>query len=142
MKNFLDLLDTDPKIILYADLEPINNPHIVIKLNEKILFENVLEHRLVILENINPGQPIKFSIKLENKDYNASIETALSIKSLNFDDIKIIPNYLHYIEYDNDHDYLEPTTYIGFNGKWSFSIDIPFYRWFHQASNQGWLLTP
>ena len=40
------------------------------------------------------------------------------------DDIEILPEY----------------SYLAINGK--LVVDQSFYRWYHQVSGQGWLLTP
>jgi len=47
-----------------------------------------------------------------------------AIDSVAVDGIEILPRY----------------SYLGTDGK--LVIDQPFYRWYHQVSGQGWLLTP
>ena len=75
-----------------------------------------------------------------NKVYTTEYETAVIIKRLSIDNINIIPEYTHCAEYNNDHGFTDPTSYIGFNGKWALTFDRPFYQWLHQAHNQGWLI--
>ena len=80
------------------------------------------------------------SAELRNKHYTTEYETAVIIKRLSIDNIEIIPQYDYLADYDNDHDNNNPTHYLGFNGKWTLTIDRPFYQWLHQVQNQGWLI--
>ena len=64
------------------------------------------------------------------------------IDSLAIDGFDIVPGYVHLASYENEVNYTEPTTYLGFNGTWTWAIDQPFYIWKHHATGQGWLLQP
>ena len=80
----------------------------------------------------------KLRIELQNKQYSLEYETAVIIR-LSIDDIDIVPKYDYLADYINDHDNHDPTSYLGFNGKWTLTIDRAFYHWLHVHSGQGWL---
>jgi hypothetical protein len=83
--------------------------------------------------------PIDIDIRLSNKQYTTEYETAIKFK-IYIDNIEIIPKYDYLADYINDHDNNNPTNYLGFNGKWTLTIDRPFYHWLHYHSGQGWLI--
>jgi hypothetical protein len=35
--------------------------------------------------------------------------------------------------------HLSPHTYLGFNGKWTLTFDIPVFTWIHKIQNLGWI---
>jgi hypothetical protein len=136
MNNYLDLLDTDTNLRLSIDLNLVGNPDYIIKINDKIIDNNIIINKQLPLLN-----PIVVEIELRNKIYTSEYETAVMIKSLLIDNINIIPTYTQLADYVNDRDFTSPTNYLGFNGKWTLTIDRPFYQWLHQVQGQGWLLT-
>ena len=83
---------------------------------------------------------INIDIIMSDKHYSLEYETAAIIRQLSIDNIDIIPRYEYLADYDNDHDFKNPTNYLGFNGKWTLTIDLPFYHWLHKHSGQGWLI--
>jgi len=147
MKNFYDLLDTNPKIEFILELDVINdngNPMAEVILNKQRIFGN---HHLVGLRRfvttVNLLDPINLEITMSGKEYSIEKETAIIIKKLSFDNVDIIENgYFQYVTYTNDHNINNPTAYLGFNGTWKLTIDIPFYQWKHHVTGQGWLLSP
>lgn len=134
MNNYLDLLDIDTDLRLSIDLSLVGNPDYTIKINGHLV-DTIIDYRLPLLE------PMVIEIELRNKTYTHEYETAVIINDLSIDNVNIIPTYNHTVNYINDHDFKEPTNYLGFNGKWTLTIDCPFYHWLHQAQAQGWLLT-
>jgi hypothetical protein len=130
MKTYSDLTDTDIQIDLQLKL--IGNPEFLV--NGSRLPQNNLRYCVDLLK------PFSIVIELYNKHYTSEYETAVIIEKLLIDNIEIIPKYDYLAEYDNDHGFKNPTNYLGFNGKWSLTIDRPFYHWLHQHSGQGWLL--
>jgi hypothetical protein len=140
MKNYSELKDIDTCLHLQIELEPVGSPDIDIIVNHSNrdypgLSESIiLDYQLSLLDNIN------IDVILSNKHYTTEYETAVIIRRLSVDNIEIIPKYLYLVEYINDHDFKNPTDYVGFNGKWTLTIDRPFYHWLHQHSGQGWLL--
>lgn len=130
MKTYSELTDTDIQIDL--QLELIGNPKFIV--NGSALTRDNLTYYVDLLT------PFSVVIELHNKHYTTEYETAVIIKRLSIDNIEIIPKYDYLAEYINDHNNNNPTNYLGFNGKWTLTIDRPFYQWLHQVTGQGWLL--
>ena len=132
MKNYSDLQDTD--LCLAIELELVGQPEFTVCVDSTVSTQVVQRYYLDLLK------PFSIIIELHNKVYTTEYETAVIIKRLSVDNISIIPEYTYLAEYDNDHGFTDPTSYIGFNGKWILTFDRPFYQWLHQAQNQGWLI--
>jgi hypothetical protein len=130
MKTYSELTDTDIRIDLQFEL--IGNPEFTV--NGSALTQDNLTYCVDLLT------PFSVTIELYNKHYTTKYETAVIIKRLYIDNIEIIPKYNYLAEYINDHNHNNPTNYLGFNGKWTLTIDRPFYHWLHLHSGQGWLL--
>jgi hypothetical protein len=130
MKTYSELTDTDIQIDLQFEL--IGNPKFTV--NGVVLTQDNLIYHVDLLS------PFSVVIELYNKHYTTEYETAVIIKRLLIDNIDIMGQYDYLAEYDNDHGFKNPTNYLGFNGKWTLSIDRPFYHWLHLHSGQGWLL--
>lgn len=136
MKRYSDLLGIDTQIPVEIQLKHIGRPDYVVVINN-IIFDNQVK----IIHSINLLDPITIAIVLQNKIYTLDYETAIIIEKLSIDNIDIIPQYDYLADYQNDHNNNDPTHYLGFNGKWTLTIDRPFYQWLHRVSGQGWLLT-
>jgi hypothetical protein len=140
MKTYSDLQDIDTSLHLHLELEPVGHPLIKIIVNDNVqdypgLSDIIkLDYRLGLLDTVD------ISIILSDKHYTTEYETAVIIRRISIDNIDIIPQYDYLAEYTNDHDNKAPTNYLGFNGKWTLTIDRPFYHWLHHHSGQGWLL--
>jgi hypothetical protein len=35
--------------------------------------------------------------------------------------------------------HLSPHTYLGFNGKWTLTFDLPVFTWIHKVQDLGWI---
>ena len=140
MKNYSNLQDIDTRIDVRINIRPIGQPNLWVRVNHNSigytgLSDNVqLDYQVGLLDNIN------ITMELYDKHYTTEYETAVIIDNIIIDNIEIIPRYDYLAEYINDHDNNNPTSYLGFNGKWSLTIDRPFYRWLHEHSGQGWLI--
>jgi hypothetical protein len=136
MNNYFDLQDIDPYIDIMIELSVIGSPDFSVTVDNRCwdnqLSINIKQHLL---------NPFDIEIELRNKYYTTEYETAVIINRLSVDNIDLIPQYDYLADYQNDHDNNNPTSYLGFNGKWTLTIDRPFYQWLHQAQGQGWLLT-
>jgi len=136
MNNYLELQDIDNNIPIKVKLSIIGSPDFSIGINNKH-WDNqtdvIIDHKLL--------NPIDIEIQLRNKHYTLEYETAVIINQLSIDNIDLIPHYDYLANYQNDHGNNDPTSYLGFNGKWTLTIDRPFYQWLHQVQGQGWLLT-
>ena len=141
MKTYSDLLATDTRLQLHIELEPVGTPDVKISINGVTsdypgLFDNInLDYSIDLLELFS------VDVELRNKIYTLEYETAIIIRRLSIDNIELIPRYDYLAEYHNDHNNNNPTSYLGFNGKWVLTFDRPFYHWLHKHTGQGWLLT-
>jgi hypothetical protein len=146
MKNFLQALDTTAKtveILLKTRVISENGfPEVEIKYNQQVMHSGILQENknFTFLEGID--SLMNFEIELKNKNYNRKLETAFIMDYISVDGFDIIPNYVHLINYDNDHDQNIKTNYLGYNGVWSLKINDPFYIWYHKISGQGMLIRP
>ena len=141
MKNYSELLATDTLIPITIEVEPVGSPEVQLIINDNIINYSVLTNSIIITDFAQLLSPITVSVELINKHYTLEYETAVVIKRLSIDNINLIPEYDYLAEYSNDHNNNNPTHYLGFNGKWTLTIDRPFYQWLHLAQAQGWLLS-
>jgi hypothetical protein len=141
MKRYSDLPATDALLPITMILEPVGLPLVRVSINDTKFDNATLEKSIVITDFCRLLDPVAISVSLENKHYTLDYETAVIVRSLSIDNIEIIPKYNHLIDYQNDHNINPKTNYLGYNGKWTLTIDRPFYQWLHQVSGQGWLLT-
>lgn len=145
MKTFCELLDTDPQIEIQINLDSVYHrdaPYTTVIVNDILLFDSTLTEKVDLQFSIALLSPIQIDIGLKNKRYNVDKETAVIIKQITIDQLKIVPNYTQLATYVNDHQNNNPTSYLGFNGTWSLTIPEPFYIWKHHVTGQGWLLDP
>lgn len=141
MNKYSDLQDIDRLIPISICLEPVGQPSIDLIINDNVIGYRSLNNLVTYTEFVDLLSPISISIKLSNKIYTPDYETAVIIRQLSVDNIDLIPNYDYLADYQNDHNNTNPTSYLGFNGKWTLTIDRPFYHWLHQVQGQGWLLS-
>lgn len=139
MKRYSDLQAIDNLLPVTIALEPIGTPTVTVIINDNV-FEYKQLPKTSITDYIDLLEPVKISIVLSDKHYTTEYETAVIIRQLSIDNINLIPKYDYLAEYTNDHNNNNPTSYLGFNGKWTLTINRPFYQWLHQAQGQGWLL--
>jgi hypothetical protein len=137
MKRYSDLLDIDTRLNLKLELEPIGTPDVSVTIAD-YRQDYLLSNNEIIDYTVDLLQPFLVIIELQNKQYSLEYETAVIIR-LSVDDIDIVPKYDYLADYVNDHDDHDPTSYLGFNGKWTLTIDRAFYHWLHIHSGQGWL---
>jgi hypothetical protein len=137
MKSYSDLLDIDTRLNLKLELEPIGTPDVSITIAD-YRQDYLLSNNKIIDYTVDLLQPFSVIIELRNKQYSLDCETAVIVR-LSVDDIDIIPKYDYLADYVNDHDNHDPTSYLGFNGKWTLTVDRAFYHWLHLHSGQGWL---
>lgn len=145
MNSFLDLTDTEPRLVLRTEVRPIYQsrpPHIEIGLNNSTLYTGLLRSDWSFETDLALLDPITFHVRLLDKVYDLEQETAAVVHRLDIDDFALIPEYNHVFQYDNDHAFTGATAYVGFVGTWRLVIDEPFYRWRHRVTGQGWLLEP
>jgi hypothetical protein len=141
MKNYSDLQDIDRLIPVSIQVEPVGHPKVDIVVDDSGVNYQSLTNTITYTKFVDLMTPITLSIVLSDKIYTQEYETAVIIRRLSIDNIDLIPNYDYLADYQNDHNNNNPTSYLGFNGKWTLTIDRPFYHWLHQTQAQGWLLT-
>jgi len=137
MKRYSDLLDIDTRLNVKLELEPVGTPDVSVIIAD-YRQDYLLSNNKIIDYTVDLLQPFSVVIELRNKQYSLDRETAV-IVGLSIDDIDIVPKYDYLVDYVNDHDNHGPTNYLGFNGKWTLTIDRAFYHWLHLHSGQGWL---
>lgn len=145
MKNFYELLDINCLLSLKLELVPKFNqrpPEIILSVNHQTLLDMTLNESWSSEVKLNLLDPLNITVELKNKDYSLDHTTAVDIVNLTLDNWSVLPNYTHLASYTNDHNWAEPTSYIGFNGIWELDIKEPFYHWKHRVTGQGWLLKP
>ena len=142
MKNFLDLLATDLHLDLVLIAEPVGRPDVEIWVNQQLIHQGQLSESITVLKQLPLLSEFLISVNLKNKVYSSQSESAVILTKLSVDGFDIIPNFTHLAQYTNDHDFKEPTSYIGFNGEWRLEVTKPFYQWQHGITSQGWLFQP
>lgn len=144
MTVFSELLATEHSLTIKIQLTPILDngvPICAVRINDSVQYYGDLLDPIVLVKQQPLLSTFDIEISMFDKRYSSEHETAILIKSIAIDDFEIIPKYTHLANYQNDHNYPGPTSYLGFNGCWKLSINRPFYQWQHQITNQGWLLT-
>jgi hypothetical protein len=137
MKRYSDLLGIDTRLNIKLELEPVGTPDVSVSIAD-YRQDYLLSDNRIIDYTVDLLQPFLIIIELQNKQYSLDRETAVIVR-LSVDDIDIVPKYDYLVDYVNDHDNHDPTSYLGFNGKWTLTIDRAFYHWLHLHSGQGWL---
>ena len=140
MKTYSDLQAIDSRLHCHVELEPVGTPEVAVII-AGVYGGGKLFKSVVFDVNIDLLQPFTIEIELKNKIYTTEQETAVIIKSLQIDGIDLVPQFDYLAEYDNDHANTDPTSYLGFNGKWTLTIDRGFYHWLHEHTGQGWLIS-
>jgi hypothetical protein len=142
MKNFSDLLATDLHLDLELIVEPVGRPDVEIWVNQQLIHQAQLSGPITVAKQLPLLPGFSLSVKLKNKVYSSESETAVMLTKLAIDGFDVIPNFTHLAQYANDHDFTEPTSYLGFNGEWRLEVTKPFYQWQHEITSQGWLFQP
>lgn len=140
MKNYLDLQDIDHRLHCCLHLEPVGTPEVSVIVGNNFAGGQLFKP-LQVEFDLNLLEPFVVQIELKNKVYDINNETGVVIKKLQIDGIDLVPQFDYLATYQNDHNNTNPTSYLGFNGKWTLTFDRPFYQWLHQATGQGWLLS-
>jgi len=141
MKTYSDLTDIDTGLPIIIELEPLGIPTVTVIINNKHYPLSRLMSPIIINDYLQLTDTINVTVVLSDKHYSTDYETAVIIRRLSVDNVELIPKYDYLADYQNDHNNTNPTSYLGFNGKWTLTIDRPFYQWLHQVSGQGWLLS-
>jgi hypothetical protein len=145
MNNFSELLATEISLPVEIVLEPVFDtqvPKIVVTVAQRVLFSGQLTQPVTLRCCVNLLTQFDILIEIIDKDDYKDRTSAVVISQLKIDSHDLVPQWSHLAYYSNDRNYNLPTTHLGFNGIWKLSINEPFYRWWHRATGQGWLLGP
>jgi hypothetical protein len=145
MNHFSNLLATEYFLDVRLRLSAVTNnglPRCLVRVNDLILYLGDLDQSQDLRCQVPLKSHVHVCIEVSNKIHSLDRDTAVVIDSLTLDGFDLVPNYVHLARYENEADYQDPTTYLGFNGRWQLDIDQPFYVWRHRATGQGWLLQP
>lgn len=145
MNRFSDLLATDHRIQVTVGLGVICHngpPGCDIRINDVLQWTGILREPITVQTQVPLMQPISLQITMYDKTYHSELETAVFVDVLEIDQIDVSDHVLPLISYSNDQCVENQSLYLGFNGTWRLQIPGPFYRWWHTASGQGWLLEP
>ena len=140
MKTYSDLQAIDSELHCHLELEPVGTPEVAVIIND-VYGGGKLFKSVVFDVKIDLLKPFTIEIELKNKTYSMDYETAVVIKQLQIDGIDLVPKFDYLATYRNDNDNNDPTSYLGFNGKWTLTFDRPFYHWLHEHTGQGWLIS-
>lgn len=140
MKNYLDLQATNFNLDICIELVPVGTPDIVIKVADNTYANSKLDTLKKLKYSLDLNATFSIEIELRNKTYSLEYETAVIVQCIAIDSVEVIPKFSYLARYVNDHDYNDPTSYLGFNGKWILEFNRPFYQWLHQVTGQGLLV--
>ena len=145
MKNYLDLQATDYTLDVCVELAPVGTPDVIVKVATvagatDTYSTDALINPVKLTYRLGLRDLFSIEIELRNKTYTLEYETAVVIQRITVDSIDIVPVFDFLARYDNDHGYVDSTSYLGFNGKWTLAFDRPFYQWIHQHTAQGLLV--
>lgn len=89
-------------------------------------------------------------INKKNSDTVDGLDKAVSIEKITFNTIESSRYLLNGIykptypePWASQQEHLKPLlkshTYLGWNGKWTLTFDVPVFTWIHQVENLGWI---
>lgn len=122
IQTFSDILDIDTRDQLQVRLviEPHGSIHYRMRLNGHLISELDTTYNLSL-----------FSVVKLRCEIFDTVQGAVEIKLLSINGQEVLPRYQHLA--------IPSTAWINQPGSWEFSIDKPFYPWFHKISGQGWV---
>jgi len=147
MKSFYDLLDTNNRLHYNIAVKPLfktRPPVVSITINDETIHDGGIQNTLKHKGSFAPQDSLSLVIRLYGKHYNLDHVSAVVLESFTVDGFEVKEHMTHRSSYVHDsmdkHNGI--TDHIGWNGTWSFKIDVPFYHFKHLITNRGWLLQP
>jgi hypothetical protein len=146
---------TDYPVIIDIHLRSVwhdNPPEINIGINDDIN-RIVLTDDQVFHYEFDTDKPSVLTVELLNKtdaDTVNGLDKAVVIESVSFFGISD-PKFVWAGEYrpeypepwaSQQHELkplLKSHTYLGWNGKWTLTFDVPVFTWIHRVQNLGWI---
>jgi hypothetical protein len=129
-------------------------PNIIISLGDVIIYAGGLYKTTTFyVDQLLPPQQYDLTIEFTNKtneDTQDGLDKAVIIEQLTFNDIsnrKFIWEGVYKPVYPepwaSEQTHLEPLLknydYLGWNGKWTLTFDVPVFTWIHKTQNLGWI---
>lgn len=145
MKNFLEVLDSDPRITVRVTVTAITDnglPRATVLINGVPLYDNLLESFWTGSAEVPLLEPLVIEVMMSGKQHDLERETAVCIQNVTVDQCQVIPRFSHLVQYTHEQGVGPATNYLGFNGCWRLDTQRPFYQWWHDVTGQGWLLMP
>lgn len=129
-------------------------PEIIVGLNESVIYAGKLfaPTTFSIEQQLPPAQHslwVEFTNK-KDSDTQGHLDKAVIVESIIFNDI-FDPQFVWNGGYTpiypepwaSEQSDLQPVlkshTYLGWNGKWALTFDIPIFTWIHKTQNLGWI---
>jgi hypothetical protein len=145
MKNYSDLQATNYTLDVCVELAPVGTPDVIVKVATvagviDTFSTAALLDPVKLTYTLDLVDLFSIEIELRNKTYTLEYETAVIVQRITVDSIDIVPVFDRLASYVNDHNHTSPTSYLGFNGKWTLTFDRPFYQWIHWHTAQGSLV--
>ena len=122
IKTFYNVLDIDTRdqLQLHLVIESHGNIHYRMRLNGHLISDIDTTYTVGLFSTVD--------LKCTVIDPNGG---AVEIKLLEINGQEVLPKYQHLA--------CPQTAWIDQAGIWQFTIDQPFYPWYHRISGQGWV---
>jgi len=134
-------------------LTPVQTPEAIITFNDTVMYAGkIYEPTIINIDYKLPKGDYQLIVEHINKD-NLDNTTALIVDNIIFNNIsdpKFAWAGVYYPNYpepwaSEQGDTLAPAlpsqTYLGWNGKWTLTFDVPVFTWIHKIQNLGWIYT-
>lgn len=131
-------------------LRPVGNPGSIVTFNDKIVYAGKLSDIVILSVDENlPMGTYQLSVELNNKS-DTDPTTAIVVEDIVFNGIqspKFVWGGVYQPKYpepwaskqENLQSLLKNHSYLGWNGKWTLTFDVPVFTWIHQIEDLGWI---
>lgn len=126
MKNFCEAIDIKKSLTLrmVLILETIGSPQVYLEINNDTVLDQMLDHQILIVEDLPIGEGINIYLKLIRTHPDA-VNMSMTI-----DGFEVLPKYQQHLNL--------PGCYLDQSS--TTVISIPnFYPWYHEITGQGWI---
>lgn len=129
-------------------------PGIILGLNNDIWYAGKLFSPTTFkIDQLLPTATHKLWLEFTNKkdsDTQGNLDKAVIIEKITFNNItdpRFVWNGIYKPTYPepwaSEQEHLEPLlkshTYLGWNGKWTLTFDVPVFTWMHKTLDLGWI---
>lgn len=130
------------------------SPEIILSFDDNVIYAGHIfaTTSFIIDQDLDPGQyqlTVEF-INKKNSDTTNGLDKAVVIEKIKFNHIES-PQFawqgIYYPTYPEPwasqqtklKSSLTQHTYLGWNGKWTLTFDVPVFTWIHHVENLGWI---